>query len=225
MNNPWNLVIDCAGKSGGLLALSPKHHILQEESWSYPEKHSEALVPKFKKIASIQKLNLLHHVYFISGPGSFTGLRVAAAFIKSLSFYNKSIKVVSLSSFYPFAAQVIKEHDFDRFNILIPSVGGRVFKSTFIKTENLYRENIKFSGAQKSYLDESSTPSFIDDAKILSQNSHLLPLSYCTEDLSFALQKIKQFKLYTKKSSYLDLYPLYLRKSEAEEKCRYDAAT
>lgn len=67
------------------------------------EKHSESLLPTIDKTLSLAQVNLSDVDFFgvVTGPGSFTGLRVALSTIKAFQFVHNK-KVVAVNSFEPF---------------------------------------------------------------------------------------------------------------------------
>lgn len=219
----WALIVDTSSVDGLLASISPDGILIKSILWDKKLRHSDVLLTNFLSLSSNLKKKNLKHIFFLQGPGSFTGLRVGAAFVKSLSFSLKEIPITTCSSFLPTAIQVIKENpDLKEFNILIPSIGEKYFSSNFKLSKGVWTESIDLDGALEG---RTSLPNPFSTFDQINQNEKLVGI------VKRSVQSIVQSFLPTTKISaniktytYLDLYPLYLRKSEAEEKNRYDKA-
>ena len=99
----------------------------------------------------------------------------------------------------------------ESFNIFIPSIGSKTFKSsfTFCKTLKSYQETIDLSGS-KEHNPLQPNEFMISDI----QTDSLYDIRHQS------LKKNSILKPHIQKFSYLDFYPLFLRQSEAEERTR-----
>ncbi len=81
------------------LGLAKDSQLVAEHSWESKFRHSEELLPTLEKFLkkSKVKLNNLRGIIVVSGPGSFTGLRVGIATANTLAFI-LGIPVVGIKS-------------------------------------------------------------------------------------------------------------------------------
>lgn len=84
--------------------------LLSEEYSAHKLKHSNKLLPMVKHTLEDSKVNMTDIDYFAvgNGPGSFTGLRIAAATIKSFA-HTMNKKIISVSSLMASAENVKRE--------------------------------------------------------------------------------------------------------------------
>lgn len=220
----WALFIDTSSLNGRLGVICLKDYkSLYDHLWEKPIKHSDALVPEFKKILQKFEINKLKCIYCLNGPGSFTGLRVSAAFIKSLCFTRPEVKIYSFSSFLPYAIDILKNTPhLKAFEVHIPSIGGKSFSSTFKhELSGKISESLDLSGAQKRSLSKTKHPIYLPSLS-QSENSYV-PSKYNLNNLAKLIKDLNEHQVHQRTSSFLDFYPLYLRASEAEEKLKYDS--
>lgn len=81
------LAIDTSHSRGELVFLTGKH-VLKSLNWDKQGSHSEILPREFQKAMAELKLNSnqIRKIYCVNGPGSFTGIRVAVNFAKSMAY-------------------------------------------------------------------------------------------------------------------------------------------
>ena len=172
-------------------------------------KHSENLLPALdsalEEIGESLALNDLFSV--VIGPGSFTGLQIAAALVKGLLAGNQDKIVVPITTFALMAYSYIKNfHPKDNFMCIINGLGGYYFICEFDSTgqqiggERMVTKNvIDQTQLQKVSLEEEN----LEGVRIKPSAQELLELS---------MQKSTREPL----CSAVDILPLYLRKSQAE---------
>ncbi|MGH1467448.1 MAG: hypothetical protein ACRBBP_01015 [Bdellovibrionales bacterium] len=216
--NSWALLVDTSSVDGALIAISPSGEILKKLSWDKSVRHSNSLLSNFLDLSSDLGKNNIKHIFFIQGPGSFTGLRVGAAFVKTLSFSLGKIPITSSSSFSSAAVTTLASNTaLKEFNILIPSIGNKSFSAKFKLEGSIWQETISLNGADESALELKNKFSIFDyvDSSVQKINRNI-------GDLVSPFFSKTNIHAHLKTHTYLDLYPLYLRQSEAEEKNRYD---
>ncbi len=216
--NSWGLLVDTSSLNGALLAISAQGEVLKSLVWDKTSRHSNTLLPNFLKLSSSLGKKNLKHIFFVQGPGSFTGLRVGAAFIKTLSFASGKLPITSCSSFAPIACNIISNKKaLDSFNVLVPSIGKKSFSASFKLKDNIWSEVINFEGANESSIDLENKFSAFNY-----ENTSVHQVNQNLNDLVLPFLSTTNIHTHLKTHTYLDLYPLYLRQSEAEEKNRYD---
>ncbi len=79
-----------------------------------PRQHAQCLLPMIKNLLTSRKLSLtdIDAIAFSRGPGSFTGLRIAAGVAQGLS-YGSNCGVLAISNLEAMAWQAAKETDLD----------------------------------------------------------------------------------------------------------------
>lgn len=223
----WGLIVNTSTQEGSLTAFSKGGALLENLTWDSSQRHSHVLLKNFLILKKKYKAEHLSHILFFQGPGSFTGLRVGASFIKSLSLSLKGIPITCFSSFLPDAISVIEKHpdlhlETQSFNILIPSIGSKFFFSKFEYQDDLWVEHINLTGATSSNHELSNA--FSSSKKICVDHEGVTLVERDHNESYKAVAHSQKIRPYTLKSTHLDLYPLYLRQSEAEEKLKYDKA-
>lgn len=220
---PWSLIIDTSSFEGSLTVLNCSGKTLKVISWGKEQRHTEVLLKNFKKILQSFDKKKLIRVYFVQGPGSFTGLRVSAAFVKSITFALGDIPITCISSFLEVAQNIIEQHkDLDEFTVVIPSIRNKLFSAKFKLSGEKWEESIDMSGAHEKTGELINHFSSHPQAALNYPDIKLVKKS--DGDLGKAFLNKDKILYYFQNKTYLDLHPLYLRQSEAEEKLRYDKA-
>jgi len=108
LNYPLLLALETSGRLGSV-ALAEGDRLLDESSFTTPLRHSAEVFPAIA--ALLEKFNRkpeqIRHIYISIGPGSFTGLRIAATIAKSMHLANNNIKIVAVDTLDVIAANII----------------------------------------------------------------------------------------------------------------------
>jgi len=150
-DNPLILAIETSGRLGSV-AFAQGDKLLSESRFSGPMRHSAEIFPAIIDLLSRfnKKPEQIEHVYISAGPGSFTGLRIAVTFAKTLALANNS-KIVAVDTLDVIAANVI---DFalpsplpqlntqsstlktdDRLAVILDAKRGQFFVAVYEKTQ------------------------------------------------------------------------------------------
>ncbi|MDD5064206.1 MAG: tRNA (adenosine(37)-N6)-threonylcarbamoyltransferase complex dimerization subunit type 1 TsaB [Phycisphaerae bacterium] len=101
---PLILAIETSGRTGSVaIALGEK--MLGETNFSAPMRHSAEIFPAINEllVRFSRKPKDIEHIYISVGPGSFTGLRIAAALAKATNLANAA-KIVAVDTLDVIAA-------------------------------------------------------------------------------------------------------------------------
>ena len=101
------LAIETSSRKGSV-AIACNEKMLAEKLFSSPLKHSAEIFPSIRDLLGRFNLNpnQIEHIYISGGPGSFTGLRIAATIAK-LMHLAYSTKIISVDTLDVVAANVI----------------------------------------------------------------------------------------------------------------------
>jgi tRNA A37 threonylcarbamoyladenosine modification protein TsaB len=219
-----SIIVDTSQKGGRLLVIDQNYEIVFSAHWNHPARHTEQLLLEFQKCKSLIQNSHPEKIYFISGPGSFTGLRVGATFIKSLGLVFKTTPIYCINSFKITASHVINKLKLKKtFTVCISSIGDMAFRSDYEFANKVFqKETLHLSGAQD--YSPVANKVFSPNHELSTKFSDITHIEVDDEDYLSAVRELDQDNALLKVYTHLDLYPLYLRKSEAEEKYRYDKA-
>ena len=172
-------------------------------------KSSENVLPAIENILSSNNLTPadLSHIGVITGPGSFTGLRIGVAIVKSFMCVYPNIKIISVNSldFMSFH-YVQKNKTNNEFYCILNALSGRYFLAK-------YNKNGERAG---EYLLTDKLPENVVLVGLENENlsvaSHLIKLQP-----ELLLKLVKSLINENKITSLENLMPFYLRLSQAEE--------
>ena len=101
------LAVETSGRLGSVV-LAQGDKLMSETRFSGPMRHSAEIFPAITDLLSKfdKKPDQIEQVYISAGPGSFTGLRIAVTFAKTLALANGA-KIVAVDTLDVIAANVI----------------------------------------------------------------------------------------------------------------------
>lgn len=229
----WTLAAETSTPTGSL-ALLKNSDVHDYVDWPSERSHSEKITTESE--ALLKKNNLefaqIDRYAVSTGPGSFTGIRVALNFVRTLS-YTFDKPVLSVDSLYLLAAPALAKKADDGREVL-------AFQSAFRNL--IYCARYKKNNEKVAQVLEPSALT-VDETKALIQSKTLVLgrafeafkpvldpdfLHFCEIDSSFSDDPhAKNFadvlSLGDTNSQilrWIDTKPLYIRASEAEEKLR-----
>ena len=201
------LVINTAFKTANLAVVTDKIYSCDIDSNS---KHSENVLPTIEKLLDEAGIDVLDidTVALVTGPGSFTGLRIGAAIARALGSVNKKIKFISLSSL-SLMAYIIAKHKLVKGNFVcaINALSGLYFVGTYDQNGiNIEEEKMIDSACfEKITLPKFAFADDIDGLdSVTCDNKSLV-------DFAKSEESAKHFV------SLEELLPRYLRLSQAED--------
>lgn len=224
------LAIDCSSSSLSV-CIEKDDHILYSIYLDTTKTHSETLMPNIEYALAKSKININDiDVYGVTvGPGSYTGLRIGVSTVKALAqVANKS--VASISSLKALAVQALPSSKYicpvlDARNDQIYSglykydhyILSPVMEDAAYDIDGLIKE------LQKLDLNEDivfiGNGSLLHSTKIkkaLGNKAMIMSETYSVIDAKNVALLTKVDALNEELVNYLDLEPVYLRKSQAE---------
>ena len=133
-DNPLILAVETSGRLGSV-ALAQGDKLLSESHFSGPMRHSAEIFPAIIDLLSKfdKKPEQIEQVYISAGPGSFTGLRIAVTFAKTLALAN-SAKIVAVDTLDVIAANVNPQDNPQRLGVILDAKRGQFFIAVYEKT-------------------------------------------------------------------------------------------
>lgn len=175
-------------------------------------KHSENVLKTIDEMCQEAQIDILDEkvVAVVTGPGSFTGLRIGVSIAKALGCANKNLKFISMSSL-DFMAYIVSKNNLcqGEFVCALNALSNLFFVSTYDK-DGTKTQNEKM--IEKSAFEEIKSPIFVLDGDLKSDSDHTISMT--SKDLLEYALKLENAGLFT---SEKDLLPVYLRASQAED--------
>ncbi|MFA5422653.1 MAG: tRNA (adenosine(37)-N6)-threonylcarbamoyltransferase complex dimerization subunit type 1 TsaB [Phycisphaerae bacterium] len=138
-SKPLIIAVETSGRHGSV-ALATGEELLAQKDFSQQMRHSSELLPAIEKLLERfgKKSSQIQHVYLSIGPGSFTGLRIAVTFAKTLAMAD-SVKIVTVNTSDVIFANV-QEHSSelkcDRFATILDAKRGQYFIAAFTRFDS-----------------------------------------------------------------------------------------
>lgn len=141
-SRPLVIAVETSGRRGSV-ALAIGDETPAQSDFSQDMRHSSELLPAIKGLLEQfgKKPAQIQHVYLSIGPGSFTGLRIAVTFAKTLAMAN-SVKIVAVNTSDVIFANIQErpaELQCDRFVTIIDAKRGQFFVAAYCKTDSGYK--------------------------------------------------------------------------------------
>ncbi|MGD0571662.1 MAG: tRNA (adenosine(37)-N6)-threonylcarbamoyltransferase complex dimerization subunit type 1 TsaB [Sedimentisphaerales bacterium] len=135
-DNPLILAIETSGRLGSV-ALAQGDKLLSESCFSGQMRHSAEIFPAITGLLSgfNKKPEQIEQVYISAGPGSFTGLRIAVTFAKTLALANNS-KIVAVNTLDCIAANVNTQDKAEQLGVILDAKRGQFFIAVYEKTQD-----------------------------------------------------------------------------------------
>ncbi|MEA3226385.1 MAG: tRNA (adenosine(37)-N6)-threonylcarbamoyltransferase complex dimerization subunit type 1 TsaB [Planctomycetota bacterium] len=122
----------------GSVAIAHGDKLLGETVFSAPLKHSAELFPAINELLDRHghEPGQIEHIYISGGPGSFTGLRISAAFAKTMHLANAA-EIVSVDTLDAVAANVINFSEentrpaHERIAVIVDAKRGQFFIAAY----------------------------------------------------------------------------------------------
>ena len=135
---PNILALECASETCSV-ALSQHSEIIEEISTS-PQRHNELLLPMVSEVLSRAQLSIndIDAFAFGRGPGSFTGIRIAASVIQGLAFATGK-PVIPVSSLAALAQSAFDKHKCNDVLTIVDARMGEVYWAHYRLNEQVMR--------------------------------------------------------------------------------------
>ena len=175
-------------------------------------KHSENVLKTIEQMCEQAKLDILDidTLAVVTGPGSFTGLRIGTAIAKALGCANEKLKFISLSSLSLMAYIVAKKNlNKGSFICALNALSNLFFVAHFNENGILCKEEEMID---KAAFDALQQQKFVLAGDLPKERLYEIEIS-SEELLEFALMQ-KEAKNFCERNQML---PKYLRLSQAED--------
>ena len=205
------LIINCT--NGFEFALIQKENTIFKKKSKKLKNISEKLVTEIKKALSKLQLNYksINKIIVITGPGSFTGIRTAITYAKTLELYLK-IEVVGVSKFEVLNLLTIGDHKSGKKNIFIENNQNTFFLQKFNSSGkmisvpeliNLQKKNIIINKGTRIISDGLKIKEYLDYEKKTKKVNLIEIIGYRIEDICNVAKNLNEKKyipkpLYTK---------------------------
>ena len=141
LNHPLLLALETSGRLGSV-ALAEGDKLLDESSFTTPLRHSAEVFPAIA--ALLEKFNRkpaqIRHIYISIGPGSFTGLRIAATIAKSMHLANNSIKIVAVDTLDVIAANLEANRQYKNIATILDAKRNQFFVARYEIRDTRYEK-------------------------------------------------------------------------------------
>jgi tRNA threonylcarbamoyladenosine biosynthesis protein TsaB len=133
-DNPLILAVETSGRMGSV-ALAQGDKLLSETSFSGPMRHSAEIFPAITDLLSRfdKKPDQIEQVYISAGPGSFTGLRIAVTFAKTLALANNA-EIVAVDTLDCIAANVNPQDKPEQLGVILDAKRSQFFIAVYEQT-------------------------------------------------------------------------------------------
>jgi tRNA threonylcarbamoyladenosine biosynthesis protein TsaB len=133
-DNPLILAVETSGRMGSV-ALAAGDKLFAETSFSGPMRHSAEIFPAISDLLGKfdKKPDQIEHIYISAGPGSFTGLRIAVTFAKTMALANGA-KIVAVDTLDCIAANVNPQDKSELLGVILDAKRGQFFIAVYEKT-------------------------------------------------------------------------------------------
>lgn len=137
MQNPLILAVETSGRMGSV-AIAIANQLLAETAFSAPMRHSSEIFPAVCGLLDrfSRKPQEIEHIYISSGPGSFTGLRIAVTMAKIMNLAN-AVKIVAVDTLDVIAANATdciteeKNSEINKIAAVIDAKRGQFFIAVY----------------------------------------------------------------------------------------------
>lgn len=208
-----NLLSICTSSLQGSIALHSNEKFLSEKIWSKRitvggnPSHSELLTTSVIELLKENKKSMdeITHLAIDVGPGSFTGIRVGVNFARAFA-YAKNLEVFVADSLLIIAKYFWETNNSKKLSVQIPAFRNFHYYS-------IYSPGLKswkcIDGPGVVTTDELSHEKFNNSFEV----KDTYPMAKHLGDLAVSAYKNRE-----KFKSWREITPLYIRRSEAEEK-------
>jgi tRNA threonylcarbamoyladenosine biosynthesis protein TsaB len=229
------IAIETSGRAGSV-AIGVADKMLAKTEFSGMMRHSIELFTSIQQLLTQigKKIEDIGYIYTSTGPGSFTGIRIAVTAAKMMALAS-DIKVVAANTMDVLAQQTIddidqKNADINRIGVIIDAKRKQFFIAVYEKQDNLWVKTLpdQIMAAEdfvKSYgMDEKSPITLLGEGLVYYKDQFQAPAISFTDQAFWAARAEDVYKVGTKmaeKEQFADpatMLPLYIRRPDAKVK-------
>ncbi len=129
--NPLIVAVETSGRYGSI-AIAEGGRVLEEVAFSGAMRHSAELLGTIKdSLANFgKKSSQIEQVYISVGPGSFTGLRIAVTFAKTMHLAN-NCRIIAVDTLDVIASNITNASQYERIGTILDAKRGQFFAATY----------------------------------------------------------------------------------------------
>jgi tRNA threonylcarbamoyladenosine biosynthesis protein TsaB len=140
IGQPLIVAIETSGRLGSA-ALAVGEKLFAQKDFSGPMRHSSELFPAIEELLTRfdMKPSQINHIYLSTGPGSFTGLRIAVTFAKMLALAN-SAKIATVNTSDVIVSNIVTsvngfqtKQNYNRVATILDAKRGQFFVAVYQK--------------------------------------------------------------------------------------------
>jgi tRNA threonylcarbamoyladenosine biosynthesis protein TsaB len=242
---PLILAVETSGRLGSV-AIARGEQMLAEAAFSGPMRHSSEVFPAIYSLLNRfgRKPKDIEHIYISVGPGSFTGLRIAVSMAKTMHLANTT-KIVAIDTLDVIAANATdyirqEKNGIEKIAVILDAKRGQFYIAVYQRmsdeqrtvSDGIWKKSLpdslmtasqfldRFAGkAKQIWLLGEGLVYYSDKFKAegvrFLDEQYWIPRAEKVHMLGWKMACAGQF------ADPLMLQPKYMRRPEAEEKCKF----
>lgn len=224
-DKPLIIALETSGRKGSV-AIASGDTLLEQKEFSAPMKHSAELFGAIEDLLIKHKKDPpdIKQVHISVGPGSFTGLRIAVTFAKTMNLANNS-KIIAIDSLDVIAANIKPKKEYKNIATVLDAKRSQffiaVYKQVDFKFEKIQADSLMTSEEFKEKYVNNKNPIWLlgeglvfYKEKFKSDGIHFLDEKYWWPQASNVYKLGYQKALKNMFENPLKLQPLYLRQPQ-----------